>query len=525
MANDLVKIAEDSTRGGLFLFLGNFLSTVVAALGSIVVARFLGPENYALYGLALSIPTLLLPFVDIGINPALTRFLARLRTEGRSSRASNLLVSGLLFKTVAGIGISVLSFALSDVFAVYVLNRPSIGVLVRLASLSIVFHVLFNAISAIFIGLDRMDRGALVMFLQSLIKAATGPLLVFLGLSVEGAILGYVFSFTVAGLTGVLLLLLHQRHTPLSFSVPRRTFWGDLRTLMGYGYPLFIAGILGIFLSQFKVILLALFVSDIELGNYYVVKNFAYIVAVFANPISTALFPAFSKVNASRDSSSLNRLFQLSVRYTSMVIVPVSTAIIGLASDLVVTLYGNAYVLTPFFLSLSILVHLNTGLGSIVLGNLFKGTGQTKISLRLNVVRALVFVPLAIISTSFFGIPGFIVASLLASLALLGYGLFLGKRMYNVTPELSVALRIYLSSFLSLFVLFLFLRVSPFASILNLALGGTVFLVTYLTLLPLSGAVKKVDVLNFETMFSRFEVLRPVLKLVLAFENTLLSVR
>jgi O-antigen/teichoic acid export membrane protein len=510
MANDLVKIAEDSTRGGLFLFLGNFLSTVVAALGSIVVARFLGPENYALYGLAISIPTLLLPFVDIGINPALTRFLARLRTEGRSSRASSLLVSGLLFKTVASMGISVLSFALSDVFAVYVLNRPSIGVLVRLASLSIVFHVLFNAISAIFIGLDRMDRGAFVMFLQSLVKAATGPLLVFLGLSVEGALLGYVFSFTVAGLTGVLLLLLLQRHTPLSFNVPRRTFWGDLRTLMGYGYPLFIAGILGIFLSQFQVILLALFVSDFELGNYYVVKNFAYIVAVFANPISTALFPAFSKVNASRDSSSLSRLFQLSVRYTSMVIIPVSTAIIGLASDLVVTLYGNAYVLMPF---------------SIVIGNLFKGTGQTKISLRLNVVRALVFVPLAIISTSFFGIPGFIVASLLASLALLGYGLFLGKRMYNVTPELSVALRIYLSSFLSLFVLFLFLRVSPFASILNLALGGTVFLMTYLTLLPLSGAVKRVDVLNFETMFSRFKMLRPVLKLVLAFENTILSVK
>ncbi len=70
MSDELAGIAEDSVKGGLLLFAGNTLSTLILAVGSIVVARFLGPENYGLNSLSLVGPTLLLGLVDFDVNSA-----------------------------------------------------------------------------------------------------------------------------------------------------------------------------------------------------------------------------------------------------------------------------------------------------------------------------------------------------------------------------------------------------------------------------------------------------------------------
>lgn len=44
MSNRLVEIAEDSARGRFSLFLGDASSTIILAVGSILVARLLGPR-------------------------------------------------------------------------------------------------------------------------------------------------------------------------------------------------------------------------------------------------------------------------------------------------------------------------------------------------------------------------------------------------------------------------------------------------------------------------------------------------
>ena len=46
MEYDLEKVAEDSARGSFFLISGTALSTVIMAVSSILIGRFLGPELY-----------------------------------------------------------------------------------------------------------------------------------------------------------------------------------------------------------------------------------------------------------------------------------------------------------------------------------------------------------------------------------------------------------------------------------------------------------------------------------------------
>ncbi|MEM2614760.1 MAG: oligosaccharide flippase family protein, partial [Nitrososphaerota archaeon] len=82
-AKRLYDVVDESIKSGLALFTGDALSTVILAIGSILIARFLGPEGYGLYSLSLAIPTIMLSFIALGIDQAVIRFQARLKAEDR----------------------------------------------------------------------------------------------------------------------------------------------------------------------------------------------------------------------------------------------------------------------------------------------------------------------------------------------------------------------------------------------------------------------------------------------------------
>ena len=95
--NKVFEVAEAGVRGGLFLFTGSTVATVVLAFGSIVIARLLGPDGYGLYSVSLIVPGFLLLFGDFGVNSALVKYLAQFRVEGEKARVASFVRSGFLF--------------------------------------------------------------------------------------------------------------------------------------------------------------------------------------------------------------------------------------------------------------------------------------------------------------------------------------------------------------------------------------------------------------------------------------------
>jgi len=97
-SDELTGIAEKAARGGIFLFVGNTSATVILAIGSIIIARLLGPSSYGLYTLTLLIPSLLVSLADVGMSYALVRFSAKPRSEGDHYRANKTIKLGFLLK-------------------------------------------------------------------------------------------------------------------------------------------------------------------------------------------------------------------------------------------------------------------------------------------------------------------------------------------------------------------------------------------------------------------------------------------
>jgi O-antigen/teichoic acid export membrane protein len=520
-SDELTTIAQNAARGGLFLFIGNASSTVILAVGAIIVARLLGPFSYGLYTLTVAIPALLVALADAGMNFALVRLPARLRSEGDHARANRLVKLGFLLKLAISAAASIVCYAGSTVIASIVLNRPELTPFVQLASLMIVFQAIYDATNNIFIGQDLMQYSASAQILQATLKGALAPVLVFVGLGITGAIWGYVLALAAAGLTGATLLFTRRMR-----SSGRTTNQAsmELRTLLGYGLPLYAAAILSVFLTQYQNIVLAHFASNVEVGNFGATWNFTTFMMILIYPITTAMFPMFSKMDPKDQRSDLARGFVLAVKYTSLLMIPASVAVMVFSRDLIYLTYGIGYALAPQYLVLLAALYLLTAISYLVLGSFLNGVADTRTVLKMSVVTLAVYLPLGPVLAWLWGPFGLLIAYILSIATSTVYGLRQTSVKHDARPNLRASGRIILAALgAAVPTLGLIQLDGAGVGVVNLVVGGLLYLGVYLTLAPILGAVEKQDVLNLRTLLGGTRIVAVLVNPVFDYESKLLS--
>jgi O-antigen/teichoic acid export membrane protein len=520
-SDELTTIAQKAARGGLFLFIGNASSTVILAVGAIVVARLLGPFDYGLYTLTVTVPVLLVALADVGMNYALIRLPARLRVEGDHARANRLIKLGFLLKLTISTIASVVCYAGSTMIATIVLNRPELAPFIQLASLMIVFQAIFDATNNIFIGHDLMQYSASVQIMQAILKGTIAPVLVFVGLGITGAIWGYMFALAAAGLTGAMLLFTkHAR----SSGRPTNLASTELSTLLGYGLPLYAAAILGVFLTQYQNIVLAHFASNVEIGNFSATWTFTTFMMILVYPITTAMFPMFSKMDPRNQRGDLAKGFLLAVKYTSLLMMPASVAVMVFSRDLIYLTFGSSYAFASQYLVLLSALYLLTGIGYLILGSFLNGVALTGTVLRIGILTLAIYVPLCPALTWLWGPLGLLTAYILANTISTMYGVNRASVLLGARPDLKASGRILLVSLGAAVPTIALIRLGAMGiGISNLIVGGLFFLVIYLTLAPIAGAIDKWDISNLRSLLCRIRIVAWLANPVFDYEAKLLS--
>jgi len=520
-SDQLTTIARKAARGGLFLFIGNASSTVILAVGAILVARLLGPFSYGLYTLTVTIPLLLVALADAGMNFALVRLPARLRSEGDHARANRLVKLGFLLKLAISTAASIVCYAGSTVIASIVLNRPELTPFIQLASLMIVFQAIYDATNNSFIGQDLMQYSAGTQIMQAILKGTLGPAFVFIGLGITGAISGYVLALAAAGATGAAILF--SRHTCSSTHTTDSVSM-ETRTLLGYGLPLYLANILSVFLTQYQNIVLAHFASNVEVGNFSATWTFTSFMMILIYPITTSMFPMFSKIDPKDQRSDLARGFLLAVKYTSLLMIPASVAVMVFSRDLIYLTFGSGYTLAPQYLVLLAALYLLTAISYLVLGNFLSGIADTRTVLKMSVVTLAVYLPLGPILAWLWRPSGLLIAYILSIATSTVYGLRQASGKYDARPDLKAGGKILLAALAAAApTLGLIQLDGAGVGVVNLVVGGLLYLAVYLTLAPILGAVEKQDIVNLRTLLGGTRIVAVLVNPVFGYESKLLS--
>jgi len=512
-AADMAKV---SAKSSFHLLWGLVVSTLISAVGTIFIGRLLGSDLYGLYTVVLTAPNLIMIFRDWGVNSAMVRFSAQYKAEDRLSEVRSIFVSGIIFEIALGLLLSMISFTLSGFLATTVFNRPVIAPLIQIASFVVLTGGLTNAATAAFTGLERMELNSIMLICQSIIKTLVIITLVVLGLGTSGAVIGFTVASLVAGLIGMLLIWVLYRKLPKPFTL-RLEITAYLKEMLKYGVPLSIAAIIAGFLLQFFTFLLPIHYAteNTIIGNYGLAQTFVVLISFFSTPITTMLFPAFSKLDPEKDKETLKNVFQSSVKYATLLVVPVAALVMSLSEPAVSTLFGDTYTTAPLFLALLAISYLYTAFGNLSASNLISSQGHTKYNLKLAILTASIGFPMGFVLIMNFGVLGLIATALTSGLPSLFIALRWIKKRYDVSVDWLSSAKILLSSAIAATVTYLIITQLNFASWIRLIIGVVIFLLTFVAAALLTRAITPLDVRNLRAMTSGFGFLSGLLNKLL----------
>ena len=327
--------------------------------------------------------------------------------------------------------------------------------------------------------------------------------LVVLGFGTSGAILGYTVAMVIAGLIGVALVWTQYRHLPKlgSFSLEIKAY---IKSMLSYGAPLSVSAIIAGFQGQYYAFLLPIFyvTENATIGNYGIASTFVVLIGFFATPITTMLFPAFSKLDAQKDEGTLQNVFQYSVKYAALLVVPIAALVMCLAEPAVSTLFGQTYALAPLFLALLSLIYFLPAFGSLSVSNFISSQGKTTFILYLTLISAAIGLPLGYILIMQFGVLGLIITTLVTGIVTTIIPLVWVRKNYELTVDWSSSAKIVLSSSVTAILTYVLVLELGFSSLIRLIIGVVFFAIVFVVATLLIRTINKSDIENLCGMAS-----------------------
>jgi len=497
-----LEMGKTSATGSFKLLIGVFTSTIIMAVGAIILGRLLTVEEYGLYGIVLIPSTMMNLFRDWGMNSAMTKYIATFRVSNRDENIHDVIVAGLTFEVATGLALSFLSLFLANFVASTVFHRPESASFIAIVSVSIISGSLLTASQSVFVGFERMELNSFTLICQSIVKIAVAPVLVLLGYGVLGAVIGYTLSFFGAGIIGLATLYIILFRPLRKKGTRNSNVKKALKTMLSYGVPLSISGILGSILAQIYAFMMPSFASNSMIGNYQTAANFTVLLTFLTVPIGTVLFPAFAKLDPQNEHELVETVFASSIKYTSILLVPATMAMMALSGPIIGTLYGEKYVYGPLFLTIAVIGNLFVVVGSLSQSGFLAGLGETRMLMKQSIIAIAVGLPLGFLLIPSFGIAGLIIANIFAGLPGLLWALYWIWKRYKVKADFHCSAKILAASAIAAFAAYVPTALFNTANWMKLVIALIIFVVIYVLDAPLIGAVSITDINNLRTMFS-----------------------
>ncbi len=145
--------------------------------------------------------------------------------------------------------------------------------------------------------------------------------------------------------------------------------------------------------------------------------------------------------------------------------------------------------------------------------------------MKINLVHFVLFILLAPYMVGTAKVVGLIVAILASNLAATAYGAYRAKSRYKIDFDYKDLVRTYLLALAPALPALLCTRLLPLQAIFKVVIAGTVYLVLYLTLLPLGGAITRQELQNLEPVMEKIGFIKPVANLILKYEYSIIQRR
>jgi len=174
--------------GTFSLFIANIVYMLSGYGANIFLAKTLGVANYGIYAVVVSLISLVIMIFSSGLNGAISRLISK-----NQEKSEEIKKAGFKLSAISGIVLFTTYFLSADIIA-QILNDSSLGSLIRISSIMIPIYFLYPVFLGYFNGLQKYSEQAIITISYSITKFCLIFLLVLLGFSVLGAVIGFAIA-------------------------------------------------------------------------------------------------------------------------------------------------------------------------------------------------------------------------------------------------------------------------------------------------------------------------------------------
>lgn len=376
--------------------LGGVVSRVLSGLAPIVLARYLGPKEYGVYTLVLSLVGVVAGVSHLGQNTALQKFLpeyfVRDRARGGAILADTIVLVGGILAIVC-----TAFFFLSGWIASSIYHEPSLIHVFEFSALLVLFLSLFNLASSVVAGLLDFKSYSMAVVIRSAGFFVLGWAGVWL-LGLYGALSGQLLAYTLglAFLTWAGLKATRRRFPRTVRTAFSRSI---LKEIFSFAFPAFLAGMLVGPAYWWANTLLARDSGFVQVGLFGVAFVLARLIMVVPSSLSVPAVSFMSETYASSERNGFALLVGQNVRLVWALTLPISLGCALFSPWIVTLLFGSAYrdaiPLIGVMCLAALLMAINNVIGSAIAasGRMWQGFAINLFWLAVFLVSGLLLIP------------------------------------------------------------------------------------------------------------------------------------
>ena len=367
------------------VFLGDLFVKFSGMATAIILARYLGPEDYGKYSLVISFAFIFVVFSDFGLNDLIIRDVAKDHTS-----ASQYFISSLIGKTI----LSCLSMVFLILFVHLMGYSEEIILYTIVFSVSILFITLTNSISSIFKAVERMEFVLLIAIVSSTALLVSIITMVYFKESLFKIIIFRVLALFLGLIIGYIILIKKFIKFEFSIDLP------FIKRLLANAFPFLTNGIIHVLYLNTDIILLSKIKGGLHVGWYTAAANDLFF-GLFIIPaaISTITYPIFSR-QYKDDIDRLGNSCNFTIKILIILGVPISVGTFILAPQIINSIFGSQYensiaVLRIFAIAISFaFIRDPLGFGLAVIGKIKTLMWLNIFFLALNIILNLILIPI-----------------------------------------------------------------------------------------------------------------------------------
>ncbi|MFX0142057.1 MAG: oligosaccharide flippase family protein [Candidatus Hodarchaeota archaeon] len=528
--------SEDFVQNSYILIVGYLISSIISTLGTIVMIRLISVEEYSLVTIAYIFPAILIPFGELGLNYASTNFIAKKLKENDHSGIRNIIKLNLIIKAIIGL-IFTLSIAFFSVYIakyIYNVNDERIYILIQISSIAIFSSLLYEALTACFLGAQKVRYVQIGTILYVTLRASISILLILLGFSLLGPILGIVLS---ASILMIIYLILYKISFKKEMGETNQIEWKELKEMIKYGHPLILFSIIAGIQCQIFLLILSLNGYSIQVSFYNIAVISAAIISIITKSLSYTLFPIFSKFSWDKEKERqiLINYYQFSIKYGTFLVIPVTIFVILFSNIIVPILFGAVYKDASIFVSIYFFIFLTTSFGLLSIPAFFNGQNQTQIALYFEIIFFSTGVISALVLVMYIGSIGVVVGFVIGHIFAVLYGNIMiwkkfGTKFFgNLKNVIAIFIIAVLTGILVYLAYTVFLMYFPIRGyvfhISLLVISFTIYFVLFLILTAFFSLVSESEINLLISSFEKFPILNKVFKILARIEKKIIKLR